>query len=133
MLNAIILLAQQKGQEAAQDGFNPWGLTPFILMIVLFYFMLIAPQRRERRLREEMLTRLKKNDRVITNSGIFGYVVNIKDEEVTLRIDDNSNARLTVLKGTIGRILTQEDQAAKETTDKSEASENVKAGASPKK
>jgi preprotein translocase subunit YajC len=123
MLHALILLAQDG--KAAPEGPGILSFAPFIVMIVLFYFLLIVPQRRERRVREEMLTRLKKNDRVITNAGILGYVVSIKDEEVVLRIDENSGARLTVLKGSIGRILTQEEQAGKEGIDK--ASENIKA------
>jgi preprotein translocase subunit YajC len=114
MLYAIALFAQEaaKGQETV-----PWWGGPlpmFLVIILLFYFLILAPQRRERRFREEMMTRLKKNDRVITNSGIIATVSNIKDEEVTLRIDDTSNARLTVLRSTIARILTGTEQQTKD-------------------
>ncbi len=134
MLNALILLAQQGAEKAAEAPSPLVSLAPLLIIIVLFYFMFIVPQRRERRAREGMYDRLKKNDRVVTSAGIFGYVVNIKDNEVSLRIDDNSNTRLTVLKSSIAQILTPEDQSTKESTDKAAAStaENVKAGAPPK-
>ena len=59
-------------------------LVPLALIGVMFYFMFVLPQRREKRLRDEMYSKLKKNDRVITNAGIIATVANIKDEEVTL-------------------------------------------------
>src|SRR5262249_17331848 len=130
MLYAILLFAQ----DAANKPEPSFGdairgiLPPLILIGLMFYFMFIIPQRRERRMREEMFSKLKKNDRVITNAGIIATVTNIKDEEVTLRIDETSNARLTVLRSSIGRILTPQEQA--KDTDKSPAagaSSNIKA------
>jgi preprotein translocase subunit YajC len=128
MLYAFTLLAQ--AQDAAKQTEAPWWgpFAPLVIIIVLFYFLFIVPQRRERRLRDEMFSKLKKNDRVITNAGIIATVTNLKDEEVTLRIDDTSNARLTVLRSSIGRILAPQEQA--KDTDKSPAagtSANIKA------
>jgi len=127
MLYAFTLFAQEaaKGQDA------PWWnmLLPFLMIIPLFYLLIILPQRRDKRFREEMMSKLKKNDRVITNAGIIATVTNIKEEEVTLRIDDSSNARLTVLRSTIARILTGDqakDKEAKAETPAS-ASPNIKA------
>jgi preprotein translocase subunit YajC len=130
MLYAIVLFAQDaanKPEPSIGDALR--GILPPILLIgVMFYFMFVIPQRREKRMRDEMMGRLKKNDRVITNAGIIATVTNIKDEEVTLRIDDTSNARLTVLRSSIGRILTGQEQA-KDTADKAPAAgtTNVKA------
>lgn len=124
MLHAFVLFAQDPKQESA-----PIWVTflPLIIIFVLFYFLLILPERRrERRQREELNSKLKKNDRVLTTSGIIAVVANIKDEEVTLRIDDT--ARLTVLRSAIARIITAEDQAK----ESAKGSEAVKAGAPPK-
>jgi preprotein translocase subunit YajC len=135
MLYAIVLFAQQVAEKVADKqepsiGDALRGILPPILLIgVMFYFMFVIPQRREKRMRDEMMNRLKKNDRVITNAGIIATVTNIKDEEVTLRIDDTSNARLTVLRSSIGRILTGQEQA-KDNADKAPAAgttTNVKA------
>jgi preprotein translocase subunit YajC len=127
MLYAFALFA-----EAAKDAAPPiWGqLLPLVVIIALFYLLFIVPQRRERRQRDELMRQLKKNDRVVTNAGILATVANIKDEEVTLRIDDTSNARLTVLRSSIARILTGDGQVKdKDTADKAAAaaSTNIKA------
>ncbi len=136
MLNAIILFATKAAEKgAAAEAAPGWiQFAPLLVIAVLFYLLFIVPQRRERRQREDLFGKLKKSDRVITNAGIFGVVTNIKDEEVTLRIDDTSNARLTVLKSSIARIMTAEDQA-KEAAARaaSAAAEGVKAGAPPAK
>jgi preprotein translocase subunit YajC len=77
---------------------------PFVAIAVLFYLMLVRPDRRKR---DQLLKSLKKNDRVVTIGGIFGTVVNVqKDaEDVTLRIDDGNNTRVRVLRTAIARII----------------------------
>lgn len=93
-------------------------LMPIILMFVIFYFLMILPMRRQRRQQQEMLTTLRKNDKVVTNAGILGVVVKIKEEgdgqpaEVVLKVDDESNSRLRVLKSSIANILSRSDETA---------------------
>ena len=67
----------------------------FLMMAGLMYFMLIRPQGRERKQREALLSSLKKNDRVVTLSGIIGTVTSFSDDgkEVTLRVDDSVKLR----------------------------------------
>jgi preprotein translocase subunit YajC len=64
-------------------------LIPFILIFVVFYFMLIMPQRKQQKEHQKMVANLKKNDEVVTASGIHGTVVNVKDSTVILRVDEN--------------------------------------------
>ena len=59
---------------------------PMILIFVVFYFMLIRPQRKKDKKVKEMLDSLKHGDRVTTIGGIYGTIVGIKDETVTLAI-----------------------------------------------
>ncbi len=61
----------------------------FLLIIGVFYFIVIRPQRNEQKKHREMLASLQKNDEVVTASGIHGTVVNVKDKTVIVRIDDN--------------------------------------------
>ncbi len=126
MLYSFLLFAQEKGGQAQPDGLPPWApFVPLIIIFALFYFLLILPERRRERQRvQNLFSNLKKNDRVVTNAGIIAVVVNIRDEEVDLRIDKETNARMTVVKSTIARILIPEDQ-------KEAAGTNVKAGAPP--
>ncbi len=55
-----------------------------ILILVVFYFMLIRPQRKQEKKQRDMRNALKTGDKVITTGGITGRVVNIKDDEVTI-------------------------------------------------
>jgi preprotein translocase subunit YajC len=129
LLSTLLFFAQvvEKAAEKAppKGGEAPgWGfLMPLILMGIVFYFFIIVPNRRQRKQQEQMLGSLKKNDEVITSAGIIGIVGNIKDEEVTLKIDDN--VRMRILRSSIIRILTPRD--AKDEAAKSDTSQNVKA------
>lgn len=69
-------------------------IVQFLLIGVIFYFLLIRPQRAEEKKRQELLSKLSKNDEVITSSGIHGTIVNVKDKTVILRIDDNVKVEL---------------------------------------
>lgn len=70
------------------------NLVPLLLIFVIFYFMLIRPQRKKEKEQQKMLKGLNKNDEVVTLSGIHGTIVNVKDKTITLRIDDNVKIEL---------------------------------------
>jgi len=59
---------------------------PFLLIFGIFYLLLIMPMRRRQKKHQELLSKLTKGDRVITNGGIFGTVVDVEDDKLTLRI-----------------------------------------------
>ena len=61
-------------------------VVPLLLMGLVFYFMLIRPQRKKDKKVKEMLDALKQGDRVTTIGGIYGTIVNIKDDTITLAI-----------------------------------------------
>ena len=62
---------------------------PLILIFIIFYFLLIRPQKAKEKEHSKMLANLNKNDEVVTSGGIHGTIVNVKDKTVILRIDDN--------------------------------------------
>lgn len=65
------------------------NLFPLILIFVIFYFLLIRPQKSKEKAHGKMLAELNRNDEVVTSGGIHGTIVNVKDKTVILRIDDN--------------------------------------------
>lgn len=75
---------------------------PIILIFVIFYFMLIRPQQKKQKDFEKMLSELKKNDEVVTNGGIHGTILNVKDTTLTLKIDDN--VKIEINKSAIGYV-----------------------------
>ena len=88
---------------------NPLNYLLLLLVSVYVYLMFLQPKagRKEQREQVERLKNLKKNDRVVTISGIHGIVSNINTEAgtITLRVDENSNAKLTVDRMSIRTVL----------------------------
>ena len=78
-------------------------LLPFAMMFVIFYVLVFRPQQTARKQHQQLLANLKKNDEVVTAGGIFGTVMNVKPEAVTLRIDEN--VRVEVEKSSISRVV----------------------------
>jgi len=88
----------------------PGGLMQSFLMLFLpmgliYYFLIIRPQSAEKKKRADLLAGIKKNDRVCTIGGIYGTVVNVKDDEITLKVDESSNTKITFTRSAIARIL----------------------------
>lgn len=76
--------------QASTPAVNPIiNLFPLILIFVVFYFLLIRPQKTKEKEHQKMLSNLNKNDEVVTSSGIYGTIVNVKDKTLILRIDEN--------------------------------------------
>jgi preprotein translocase subunit YajC len=64
-------------------------VSQFALIIGIFYFLLIRPQRKQEKEHQLLLKNLNKNDEVITSGGIHGTIVNVKDSTVVIRVDEN--------------------------------------------
>ena len=83
-----------------------------VVIMVLFYFMLIRPQKRKEQELREMVRNVKENDRVVTIGGIYGVVTNVQRdaERVTIRVDESTGTKLKVNMSAIARVLTGEEQ-----------------------
>jgi preprotein translocase subunit YajC len=66
----------------------------WVLVIVLIYFMMIKPQRKQNKLRQEMLAELKVGDKVVTLGGIYGKIVKITDDTIKLEVAENMRIKL---------------------------------------
>src|SRR6476620_7217078 len=85
--------AQTSGGSGSGSG-TLLSLIPFVLIFVIFYFLLILPQQKRQKQQKALLEALKKGDKVITASGIWGTVTNLGKETVTLQIADNAKVRI---------------------------------------
>ncbi|MEX2112069.1 MAG: preprotein translocase subunit YajC [Pirellulales bacterium] len=103
--------------EAADGGGgSPYGILPGLLIVVaLFYFLMIRPERRKQATHRALLDGLKKNDRVVTVGGIYGVVVNVQRDadEVTIKVDENTNTKLRVTYSAISRVLADQPTGEK--------------------
>jgi preprotein translocase subunit YajC len=75
----------------------------FVAMVAIMYFLIILPQRRERKRHQELVATLKPSDQVVTMGGLVGEVVGIKDDLVTLKTGDS---RVVVERARIVRRVT---------------------------
>ena len=101
--------ASVAGSSAPQGGPSPlMNLLPIVLIFVIFYFLLIKPQKKQQQEHKKMIEELKKNDEVITSGGIHGTIVNIQDDVVTLRVDDNT--RIKIQRNSVSRLRKKQSE-----------------------
>ncbi len=96
----------------AQQGGSGGGLNMIMMMVPIFiimYVLMIRPQKKKEKERKAMISNVKKNDRVVTIGGIHGTVVTVKDNDVVLKVDESSNAKLKFSKSAIARVVNQGD------------------------
>ena len=82
-------------------------LPMFILIVVIFYFVIYRPQKQQREKQQDMISQLKKGDKVVTSGGIWGTVTNVGKETVTLQIAEN--AKIKIVREHIVRLRGEDD------------------------
>lgn len=103
----LISQAWAQGADGGTGGFLV-QLFPLVLIFVVFYFLLIRPQQTKMKTHREMLSGVKRGDRVVTGGGIIGLVTKvIADNEVQIEIAEG--VRVRVLKQTITDIVTRNE------------------------
>ncbi|MCK4914445.1 MAG: preprotein translocase subunit YajC [Planctomycetes bacterium] len=81
---------------------------PIILIFVVMYFLLFRGPRKKQQEHKQMVQSLKKNDRVCTIGGIIGTVVEIKPDEIILKVDESNNTKIKIAPTAIGKNVTKE-------------------------
>jgi len=82
-------------------------LLPFIIMFAIFYFLLIRPQQKRQKQRQQMLNNLKKGDKVITIGGLHGTIAELTDDTVVLRVNDVT--KLTFDRNAVNTVVNPSD------------------------
>ncbi|MFW6059571.1 MAG: preprotein translocase subunit YajC [Phycisphaeraceae bacterium] len=93
---------QNTGGDTPMGGFM-W-LVLLGVILIMFIFMSTS-QRRERKKHEAMLAALSKGDKIQTAGGIIGTIVDIRDDEVLVKVDENANTRLRFARSAIRSVL----------------------------
>ena len=108
-MNLLASLAWAESGGGGQSSPNlVLSLVPFLLIFAIFYFLLILPQQKKQKQMRQMLEGLKKGDKVVTASGIWGTVTNMGKQTVTLQISDNT--KIKIQREHIARIRTEDDE-----------------------
>ena len=94
--------------QQQRSPFQPSQLILLGLMFVLMYVVLFRGPRKKQQQHKQMMQALGKNDRVQTIGGIIGTVVDIKDDEITLKIDESNNTKMKIVRSAISRNLSRD-------------------------
>lgn len=81
---------------------------PMILVFAIFYFLIIRPQQKREKERRDMLSNLKAGDNIITVGGIFGKILNIKEDIVTLEVGDKVKIKIT--RSAVGNVFEEKEE-----------------------
>ena len=111
--STVFAMGAPQGAVPADGGNMLIQFMPLILMFAVFWFLLIRPQQKRAKAHKEMLSNLKKGDRIITQGGFLGRIVEIDDEQILLECGD---AKLKLSRVAVGGLL-------QETNGKSEKAE----------
>ena len=130
MINVLYAAFSPQGGASApgQGGGNPMSLIFMIIAIfAVMYFLMIRPQQRQKKQRQDMLSQVGKGDKVVTAGGVHGTITGVKDNTVIVKIADN--VKVEVSRSSISQIVsskssktTQAQTQAKKTEDKDEES-----------
>jgi preprotein translocase subunit YajC len=90
-----------------QNPFGSWLWIYVALMLVMVFVFFRGPQKQKQQ-RKKLVQSLQKNDRVQTIGGIFGTIVDIKGDEITLKVDESNNTKIKIASSAIGRNLSQD-------------------------
>jgi preprotein translocase subunit YajC len=87
-------------------GPSPFSmLLPILGMLLIFYFLMIRPQQKRQKEVQKMLSAVKKGDRVLTASGLYGTVAGVKDDVLVLQIADN--VKVEMVKSAVTGVVAQ--------------------------
>ena len=101
----VIFLLQSSGDSAAALLVQ---LLPIVAIGLIFYFLVIAPANKQRKKTQEMLSSLKKGDRVVTSGGIYGTIQGVEAEVVYLKIAEN--VKVKVARSAISGVVSGESE-----------------------
>ncbi len=83
-------------------------LAPFAMMFLIFYILVFRPQSKTRKAHTLMVKNLKKYDEIVTNGGLFGTVVIVKPDAITIRVDEN--VRVNIEPSAVSRLVKSKGQ-----------------------
>lgn len=110
MVDIAYAMAPPAGGGGGAGGFA--SFVPLILMFVIFYFLLIRPQQKKAKQHREMISNLKKGDRIMTNGGLYGRIVGMDGDSISLEVAEK--VRVKVNRGYVGSLI--QDSPGKQPT-----------------
>ena len=98
---------KQPGKEKP-TGQKIMEFAPLILIIVIMYFLLLRGPKKKEQKHTQMVKGLQKNDKVQTIGGIIGTIVDIRENEIVLKIDESNNTKMRITKRAVANVLSDD-------------------------
>ncbi len=106
----------QEGQATTADGetlppkkgFSTNMIFIFVMIAIMYLFIFRGPKKKQKQ-HAQMVESLQRNDKVQTIGGILGTIIDVKDDEITLKIDESNNTKIKVTPGAISRKVSKEN------------------------
>ena len=110
-MNLLIAMAPQGGSGAG-GGSMVSTFVMFGAIFLIFYFMIIRPQQKRAKEREELLSSIEKGDKVITSGGVHGTVAGVEEKTILLQVTEN--VKLKIERSAISTILNRDTKEVKQ-------------------
>ena len=97
--------------EQAPAGPKPNPLmqyAPLVVIFIIMYMLLFRGPKRKQQKHQQMVSSLQRNDRVQTIGGLLGTIVDVRDDEIVLKIDESNNTKVKITAGAVSKVLSKE-------------------------
>ena len=98
--------AQSAPANVGGGSFDPMSLLPFVFIIVIFYFLIFRPQQKRMKQQKEMLSSLRRGDKVLTSGGILGTIERV-DNDKELHVEIASGVVVRLNRGSVSEVLSK--------------------------
>jgi len=102
-------MAPPAGTEANPQGQMIQMIGMFAILGVMFYFLLIRPQQKQKKEQENLMKNIKSGDKVLMTSGVFGIIANVKEKTFVIKIADN--VKIEVLKSAVSSVVQKDAES----------------------
>ena len=106
MAGIFFAFANPSGGEGSPSLLT--SFIPILLLFVIFYFLLIRPQQKKQKQHQEMVTSLRRGDKIVTNGGLYGTVVDVKDHVIVLKIAEN--VKIELIKNAVATVIEKREE-----------------------
>ena len=112
-IDALLAMAPAPGGSGGAQNSPGMMIGWLVLMLAIFYFLMIRPQRQREKERRTLLDAVKSGDRVVFSGGILGSITNVKDKTLMVKIADN--VKIEISRAAVSRILDKGESPDDET------------------
>jgi len=95
-------------KEPEKKPTSPWQFAPIVVLFILMYFLLLRGPKKKKQQHTQMVKSITKNARIQTIGGIIGTVIDIKEDEIVIKIDESNNTKMRISKGAVSTVLSDD-------------------------